>query len=438
MDVRSALETTSAAIRTAVRRVKQRWRRPPSAVGSMARSHGFDELSSYVSILKHRQIAERFEFSDPFYRCQSASQGVETTIEGKRYINFSSYDYLGLNGHPAVVAAAKAAIDQYGTSVSASRIVAGERPFHRQLEMDLADFYGVEDALVFVSGHATNVSTIATLVEARDLILYDELAHNSILVGAKLAGARSFSFRHNDLDALERLLRDERESCRNALIVVEGLYSMDGDIPDLPRLIDLKQRYGAWLMVDEAHALGVLGATGRGIAEHFGVDPTQVDVWMGTLSKALAGCGGYIAGSRELIEVLKFRAASQVYSVGMSPPLAAAALTSLKLLKAEPARIAKLRENGRLFLRAARDSGLDTVTSQGYAIIPVMVGDIVKAGRLTDRLLGRGVNVLPIIYPAVPLKAARMRFFLTSGHTPEQITTAVAVTAEEIGKVHRN
>ncbi len=398
-------------------------------------SHGFSDLPAYGSILKHRKVAERFNFSDPFYRCHEESVGPKIFIDGREHLNFASYDYVGLNRHPVVCQAAKDAIDQYGTSVSASRIVSGERAFHRELESALADFYEAQAALAFVSGHATNVSTIAALMETADLVVYDELAHNSILVGAKLSGATVRPFRHNDLAALEKLLTEERAAYRNVLIVVEGLYSMDGDIPDLPRLIELKQRYNAWLMVDEAHALGVLGKHGRGVAEHFDIDPSDVDIWMGTLSKALSACGGYIAGSHELIEVLKFRAAGQVYSVGMSPPVAAAATAALQLLKAEPERVARLQANGALFLSEARALGLDTVTSRGYAIIPVMVGDIVRAGRITDRLLARGLNVMPIIYPAVPLKAARLRFFVTSEHTPEQIKSAVRVTAEELRKL---
>ena len=186
--------------------------------------------------------------------------------------------------------------------VSASRIVAGEIPLHGKLEQALARIYDADSALAFVSGHATNVSTISALMDVNDIVIYDELSHNSIVVGAKLSGSATFSFRHNDMDALERLLKRERPLRRNALIVVEGLYSMDGDLPDLPRLIDMKQRYGAWLMVDEAHALGVVGKRGFGSAEHFGLDPKLVDIWMGTLSKTLAGCGGFIAGAKELIE----------------------------------------------------------------------------------------------------------------------------------------
>jgi 8-amino-7-oxononanoate synthase len=431
LNATAMLHDATAAIRTAWQglQVKKLLR------GIYQPSRGFGDLAGYTSVIKHRKVAERFNFADPFYRCHEDSLGSKIFIDGREYLNFSSYDYIGLNRHPVVSQAAKAAIDQYGTSVSASRIVSGERVFHRELESALADLYEAQAALCFVSGHATNVSTIAALMESADLVLHDELAHNSILVGAKLSGATVRPFRHNDMAALEKLLDEERGCYKNALIVVEGLYSMDGDIPDLPRLIELKQRHNAWLMVDEAHALGVLGKHGRGVHEHFDIDPSDVDIWMGTLSKALAACGGYIAGSHELIELLKFRAAGQVYSVGMSPPVAAAASAALQLLKAEPERVARLQANGALFLEEARAHGLDTVTSRGYAIVPIMVGDIVRAGRMTDRMLARGVNVLPIIYPAVPLKAARLRFFVTSEHTPEQIRTAVRIAAEELRKL---
>ena len=369
---------------------------------------------------------------DPFFKEHQARLGATTKMAGKTLLNFGSYDYLGLNQTPQVAAAAKAAIDQYGTSVSASRVVAGERPIHRALETSLADFYGCEDAIVFVSGHATNVSTIGTIMSSSDLILHDELVHNSALVGAKLSGATTRSFAHNDMEALQRLLVEMRDSHRNVMIVVEGFYSMDGDMPDLPKLVEIKNRFGAWLMVDEAHSLGVLGATGRGIAEHYGVPSTDVDVWMGTLSKTLGSCGGYICGSRELIAILKFQAPGFVYSVGMPAPAAAAALAALDVLKAEPERVARIQSNGELFLQTARAAGLNTGTSVGYAVVPVIIGEGIKTIKMTERLLGRGVNVLPIMYPAVPMKAARLRFFITSEHTPEQIKKAVRIVKEEL------
>lgn len=398
-------------------------------------STAFSELPVFAAMQKHREIADTMGVANPFYRSHEKREGAVTWMGGREHINFASYDYLGLAQHHAVAEAAKAAIDQYGMSVSASRIVAGERPVHRDLEEALADFYETEDALAFVSGHATNVSTIAALMNHADLIIQDELIHNSAHVGAKLSGATCKSFRHNDMDSLEKLLAELRAQHKMALIVVEGLYSMDGDFPDLVRLIELKHRYGAWLMVDEAHSLGVLGETGKGIAEHFGVDPRKVDIWMGTLSKTLGTCGGYIAGKRELIEILKFQAAGFVYSVGMPPALSAGALAALKVLKEEPERVKRLQANSQLFLEEAKKAGLDTATSQGYAVVPVIVGDSLKAVKLTENLLARGVNALPIIFPAVPMKLARLRFFITADHTEEQIKNTVAIMREELDKV---
>ncbi len=397
----------------------------------------FADLPAYAAIVKYRDFGKLFKISDPFYRSHDARTASETWMQGRRYVNFASYDYLGLNYHPAVAAAARAAIERFGTSVSASRIVAGERPLHRELETALADFYGVESAVAFVSGHATNVSTIGTLMSGDDLIIHDELAHNSVIVGAKLSRATVHAFRHNDPAALERVLAANRHLHKRALIVVEGLYSMDGDVADLPKLIALKEQYDAWLMVDEAHALGVLGSHGRGSAEHFGVDPSQIDIWMGTLSKTLAACGGYIAGKQELIDILKYQAPGLVYSVGLSPPLAAAAAAALRVVEGEPERIERLQRNGKLFLALAKAAGLDTATSEGHSIVSVIVGDLVHAGKLSQRLLDRGLNVLPIIYPAVPLKASRFRFFITSEHSPAQIHNAVNVMREELSAVER-
>ena len=395
----------------------------------------FGELHIFQTMNKHRSVASMFGLKNPFYRAHDGRLGATAWHEGRELINFASYDYLGLNQEPAVAEAAKAAIDECGTSVSASRLVAGERLMHRDLERELAEFYGSDACLTFVSGHATNISTIGMLMSPEDLIVQDELMHNSAIVGAKLSRATSINFRHNDLDDLEKVLRENREKHKNALIVAEGLYSMDGDFPDLRRLIEIKKRYGAWLMIDEAHSLGVMGKTGRGSFEHFGVDPKQVDIWMGTLSKTLGSCGGYICGSHDLVEILKYQAPGFVYSVGLSPPATAAALASLRILKSDPARVATLQANGHFFVEEAKKAGLDTMTSAGLSVVPVMIGDPVRAVRLTDRLLERGINALPIIHPAVPMKAARIRFFITSRHTHDQISTTVKIVAEELKNI---
>jgi 8-amino-7-oxononanoate synthase len=395
----------------------------------------FDELDTHRQIKLQSTAAEMLGIDNPFFRAHDGIAGATTMIEGKEYINFASYNYADLNGHPAITDAVKAAVDRYGISASASRLVAGERPIHREFETEIAKFYGVEDSVVFVSGHATNVATIGHLMGPDDLILHDSFIHNSIVVGTQLSGAQRLAFPHNDLDSLEQMLVERRDSHEKVLVVVEGLYSMDGDFPDLRRLLALRQRFGFWLMVDEAHALGVVGKTGRGLAEHFDVDPNDVDIWMGTLSKTLSGCGGYIAGSSALVDILKATAPGFVYSVGIPPAIAAAGLASLKILQEEPERVSKLQENGRFFVEQAKKANLDIADCMGYAVVPVIVGDSIRATVLSNRLLARGINALPIIHPAVPEKMARLRFFLTSAHTHEQISSTVEIVAEEIQKL---
>jgi 8-amino-7-oxononanoate synthase len=293
--------------------------------------------------------------------------------------------------------------------------------------------YGVDDCIALVSGHATNVTALGCLFGPKDLIVHDSLIHNSVLQGAALSGAMRRSFPHNDCNALERLLGDIRGDYERVLIVVEGLYSMDGDVPDLRRLIALKRRHKAFLMVDEAHSLGVLGHKGMGIREHYDVAGTDVDIWMGTLSKSLAGCGGYIAGERALVEHLRYAAPGFVFSVGMSPPLAAASLEALRLLRKEPERVTRLAERSRLFLTLARQAGLNTGSAEGYAVIPAIVGSSLQAVGLSNTLFERGFNVQPIIYPAVEERAARLRFFLSAMHTEDQMRSVVEALAGLVG-----
>ena len=294
------------------------------------------KLDGFREIRMIREAADFLGISDPFFRVHEGIAGAETVIEGRSFINFASYNYIGLNGHPDIVSATRAAIDRYGTSVSASRPVSGERPVHRDLERALARVHGTEDCVVLVGGHSTNVTVIGHLLGRDDVIVHDALIHNSIVQGAMLSGARRVPFPHLDHEAADRLLRETRPRGGHTLLVIEGHYSMDGDVPDLPAFIAVARRNRAWLMVDEAHALGVLGPRGFGTADRFGVDPGEVDIWMGTLSKSLVSCGGYIAGSKELIDYLKLVAPGFVFSVGMAPPAAAAALAALELLKREP------------------------------------------------------------------------------------------------------
>ncbi len=392
----------------------------------------FDRFPGYEKMLVPKAAAERFGLANPFFVSHDGLAGATTQIDGHEFINFSSYNYLGLNGDQRVNQAAKDAIDRYGTTVSASRLVAGERPIQRDLERALAQVYGVEDCVAFVSGHATNVSTIGYLFGPKDLVLHDALAHNSIIEGIKLSGATRRSFAHNNTVQLDQILADIRGQFERVLIVIEGHYSMDGDIPDLPAFIDVKRRHQAFLMVDEAHSLGVLGATGLGLHEHYGVPGTDVDIWMGTLSKTMSGCGGYIAGERALVEHLKYAAPGFVYSVGLAPALAAAALQCLEILRQEPQRVQQLRQITQYFLTEAKKAGLDVGLSQGFSIVPVIVGSSLKAAKLSNALFKTGINVQPIIHPAVEEKAARLRFFLSNQHTPAHIDTTIAAICRSL------
>jgi 7-keto-8-aminopelargonate synthetase-like enzyme len=262
--------------------------------------------------------------------------------------------------------------------------------------------------------------------------VHDEYIHNSALEGIKLSGAKRFSFPHNDWQALDQLLTQHRTHYERVLVVIEGIYSMDGDYPELPRFVEVRNRHKVFLMVDEAHSLGVMGTRGHGIREHFGLQSGDVDLWMGTLSKTLAGCGGYIAGESALIEHLKFLAPGFLYSVGMSPPLAAASLAALQCLAEEQPRVAALQERGKYFLQLAQAAGVNTGTSSGLAVVPAIIGSSIRATRLSSALLARGINVQPILYPAVPEKSARLRFFMSCQHTKHEIEHTVTALVEGI------
>lgn len=400
-----------------------------------AAHYKFAELPEYVRLRQQMSLLQTPGAANPYFSVHERVTGDTTVIGGREMLSFASYNYLGMSGDPQVMSAAKNAIDQYGTSVSASRLVSGEKTVHRQLESAIAGWIGAEDAIVYVGGHATNETTIGHLVGAGDLILHDALAHNSIIQGAILSGARRRPFPHNDWQAVDEVLEEVRHEYRRVLIAIEGVYSMDGDFPDLPKFVEVKERHKAWLFVDEAHSLGTLGATGRGIGEHFGLDPKRVDLWMGTLSKSLGSCGGYIAGCREIIEYLKYTAPGFVYSVGIPPANAAAALASLEVLRGAPERVSRLRENSRLFLRLAKEAGLNTGLSRETPVIPVIVGNSARALLLSRALFDLGINVQPILYPAVEEEKARLRFFITALHTERQIRGTVQAVAEQLAKI---
>jgi 8-amino-7-oxononanoate synthase len=394
---------------------------------------GFGAIQGLRDYGLMREAMGALAIESPFFRAHEGRAGAHSLIGNRDTINFGSYDYLGLNGDARLHQAAGAAMARYGISASASRLVSGERPIHAELERRLAAHYGQQAALAFVSGHATNVTVIGHLMGPRDVIVHDAAIHNSCVEGARLSGARRVSFAHNDVRAAEREMASVRRSAGRALLLVEGHYSMDGDVPDLAGLLRVARQHDAWLMVDDAHGLGVVGATGRGVFEAAGVDPAEIDIWMGTLSKTLCACGGYIAARGDLVDWLRHTVPGFVYSVGLPPALAAAAAAAMDVMEAEPWRVAKLQANATLFRDLCRARGFDTGTSQGLGIVPVVLGSSVRAIRVSAALLDLGVNALPIVFPAVPEKLARLRFFLSAEHSEQDVRDAVTalVTATD-------
>ncbi|HVX16386.1 MAG TPA: aminotransferase class I/II-fold pyridoxal phosphate-dependent enzyme [Pirellulales bacterium] len=396
----------------------------------------FDRYPEYLRLKQSLEMLQHKGVGNPYFNVHERVTNDTTMIGGRELINFSSYNYIGMSGDPTVAKAAKEAIDRFGTSVSASRLVSGEKTIHRELELAIAKLIGADDSIVYVGGHSTNETTIGHLFGPGDLILHDALAHNSIIQGCILSGARRRPFPHNDWGSVDRLLQDLRGDYRRVLVAIEGTYSMDGDIPDLPRFVEVKKRHKAFLMVDEAHSAGVLGEKGGGIGEYWNVSPADVDLWMGTLSKSFGSCGGYIAGNKAVVEYLKYTAPGFVYSVGISPSNAAAALASIRVLEHEPERVARLHDRAALFLALAKDEGLDTGLSKDTPVIPIILGDSIRCLQLSQALGQRGINVQPIVHPAVEEKAARLRFFITSKHTEEQIRYTVSALAEELSKLN--
>jgi 8-amino-7-oxononanoate synthase len=388
-----------------------------------------------------RALEDRFAALDaaglesPFLLANERVEGRVASVRGRETIAFTSFDYLGLAGHPDVKRAAKEAIDRFGCSASASRMVGGNTTLLDDLDAELADFIGTERAVMFPCGFGTNASVFGHLFGDGDLILYDELAHMSIVQGAALSKAGKRPFRHNDHRQLDGLLRDLRSQYRRVVVAIEGVYSMDGDYPDLPEFLDVKRRHDALLYVDEAHSIGTMGPEGRGICDFFGVDARDGDLWMGTISKALGAQGGYLAGPERLIRYLGHTTPSFVFSTACSPANTAAALEAIRVIRREPWRLARLRERSDLFLKLCHDVGLDTGASADTPVIPVILGSSSRAMAVSQRLLEEGINARPILYPAVRESAARVRFFLTSEHTEEQIVQTVETLARIVAHV---
>ena len=395
----------------------------------------FEDTPEYLHFLE-RQKALIGSGDNPYFVAHESPLLDTGIVDGKEILEFGSYNYVGMSGRKEVKDAAKAAIDKYGTSASGSRLLAGEKMIHKELEKELADWKHTEDAIVCVGGHSTNVTFVGNFCGKNDLILYDALAHNSIEQGCRLSEATSRPFPHSDIAALEAILKNQRAYYEKVLIIIEGAYSMDGDIAPVPEFVRVKKEYGCFLMVDEAHSACVIGETGGGVDEYFGLDGNDIDIKYGTLSKGLGTCGGYLAGKKCLIDYLRYNMPGFVFSVGISPALAAGSLAAIRTLRAHPEIMEHLRTAIRSFADSARRRHLDICLAGETAVLPVLVGKDEDAWLLSNELKKRGVSVPPAMYPAVPKGKARLRFCVISEHKPEQIEKALDIlesTAREFG-----
>lgn len=397
----------------------------PNALEEKTPITDFKDSREFKEFYQRQQALMSSEMENPYFVKHDSPLFDVSMMDGRETLNFGSYNYVGMSGNAETKKAAIEAIEKLGTSASGSRLLAGEKSLYQELEAEIADWKHAESALVLVSGHATNVTLVGNFCRKGDLIVYDSLAHNSIVEGTRLSRADSKPFPHNDFNALDKILTRIRKYYEKVLIVIEGAYSMDGDVAPVPEFVKIKEKHGCFLMVDEAHSACVIGETGGGVDEYFKLKPTDIDLRMGTISKGLGTCGGYVAGRLEVIEYLRYNLPGFVFSVGISPPLAAAALCAIRQLRTKPEILKRLHENIDYFISYANSLGFDTCLAKETAIIPIMVGDDKDAFILSNLMKQNGVFVPPAVYPAVPLGKARLRFCVISEHKKEQIKQAL-------------
>lgn len=362
--------------------------------------------------------------------------GARVLVNNRDMGMYASYSYLGLVGHPKINKAALEAVEKYGTGTHGVRSLAGSLTIHDELEETIAEFKGAESAITYSSGYATNLTVISTLVGRGDYVISDKLNHASIVDGCMMSGAKFLRFRHNDMEALEQRLQ-QIPSGSAKLVVADSVFSMDGDVIEFPKMVELCQRYGAWLMIDEAHSVGVLGKTGRGIEEHFNM-PGTIDIKMGTLSKTIPSVGGYVAGKKELIKYLRHASRAYIFSAALPPAQAAAAKAAFEVILEEPWRVEKLNRNSHQFINGLKECGFDTLHTE-TAIVPVICGDDNTAFAVTQAAQHKDVFVLPVVSPAVPPGLARLRATVTAAHEPHEIDYAMSVIYEagkQIGLVN--
>jgi 8-amino-7-oxononanoate synthase len=395
----------------------------------------FDNLDDSI-MQRVRAMNERVQSAqdqDLYYYNQPITEllgGARVLVNGREMGMFASYSYLGLIGHPRINRAAIEAVERYGTGTHGVRTLAGTLTIHRELEETIAEFKGAEDAVTYTSGYATNLTVVSTLLGRNDYVISDKLNHASIVDGCLMSGAKFLRFKHNDMKSLEERLKSVSKGATK-LVIADSVFSMDGDIIDFPRMVALCQKHQAWLMIDEAHSVGVLGKRGTGIEEHFNM-PGVIDFKMGTLSKTIPSVGGYLAGKKELIRYLRHASRAYIFSAALPPAQAAAANESFKVILDEPWRVEKLGANARQFISGLKGRGFDTLNTE-TAIVPVVCGTDEAAFSMTQIAQRQDVFVLPVVSPAVPPGLSRLRATVTAAHEPAEIEHAMNVI-EAAGK----
>ncbi len=380
-------------------------------------------INAYTERVAALKTNDLYFYNQP---AQEILGGAKAVFRGRVMGMYASYSYLGLVGHPRINAAAKRAIDKFGTGTNGVRTLAGTLTLHDELEETIARFKHAEAAITYTSGYVTNLTVISTLMGRGDYVLSDKINHASIVDGCLMSGAEFRRFKHNDMEDLERRLQQVPQDA-SCLVIADAVFSMDGDVIDLPGTVGLCRRYGAYLMLDEAHSVGVLGKTGRGIEEHFGLEDV-VDIKMGTLSKTIPSVGGYVAGRKDLISYLRHASRAYIFSAALPPAQAAAANEAFKVIEEEPWRIEKLNQNTSLFIGGLKDAGFDTMLTT-TAIVPVLCGSDEAAFLMTREAQHHDVFVLPVVSPAVPEGQARLRATVTAAHDSAEIERAMDVIA---------
>jgi 8-amino-7-oxononanoate synthase len=392
-----------------------------------------DKLSQYDAPQKVMQAGIY-----PYFRAIESDQDTEVIMNGKKVLMFGSNSYLGLTNHPLIKEAAKKAIDKYGTGCAGSRFLNGTLDIHIQLEERLAGLVGKDQALCYSTGFQVNLGVVSVLTGRNDYILLDELDHASLIEGSRLSFSKVLKFGHNDMVSLEKkLMGCEIDSVK--LIVVDGIFSMEGDIVKLPEIVELAEKYNATIMVDDAHSLGVLGKNGSGTASHFGLT-NKVDLIMGTFSKSFASLGGFIAADKEIINYIKHNSRSLIFSASMTPPSVATVLAAIEITENEPERIKHLWEITNYALKGFKTMGFNTGKTES-PIIPLFIGDDIKALQLTMLLLEDGIFVNPVVSPAVPKEDSLIRYSLMATHTKQQVDISIekiTKAAKKLGVLNSN